>query len=276
LQNNSSIPLFISVDEEGGSVTRLSDKPETEVDELPFMQTLGEINDPKKTYSLSKNLGTQLNSLGFNLDFAPVADINSNPNNPVIGNRSFGDTPEIVSKMIPEVIKGLQSSNVSACLKHFPGHGDTSDDTHDGRVTLDVERERLDSLELIPFSAGIKSDVDFVMVSHISLPKITNDDMPATFSKEIVTDILRSDLNFEKIIITDALDMQAITSYYSSEETAVNCINAGIDIILMPEQLDEAFAAIEKAINDKTINESVIDKSLRRIIKVKLERNIIK
>ena len=275
LQDNSKIPLFISVDEEGGQVSRLSGKPDTGIDHIPPMGTIGENGDPKEAFELGQTLGSGLNSLGFNLNFAPVADINTNPYNPVIGDRSFGSTPEIVSSMVSEEVKGMQSKNVSACLKHFPGHGDTSSDTHTGRVILDVDAERLNETELKPFKAGIESDADFIMISHISLPQITEDDTPSSMSSIIIKDILRKDLNFNGIVITDALNMSAITNYNSSAETALNCINAGVNILLMPDSFKNAFTAIKDAVDNKEIKESLIDESVRKILYIKFKRNII-
>lgn len=276
LQSNSKYGLFISVDEEGGVVSRLGGKPGTGVSVFDSMEEIGKANDSRKAFDVGDTLGKEISALGFNLNFAPIADINTNPQNPVIGNRAFGSNAELVSPMVVEEVLGLQGQNVSACLKHFPGHGDTNDDTHTGFVISEATKERLNTVELKPFQAGITAGVDFVMVAHIELPNVTGNNDPASMSKIIVTDILRNELGFDGIIITDALDMDAISKYYDSGEVAIKCLNAGIDVLLMPKNFPEAYEAIERAVADGTLSESRIDESVRRILTVKYNRGIIR
>lgn len=276
LQNNSKYPLFISVDEEGGIVSRLGRSGNFGVTYFPNMRSIGDSDDESKAFHVGDTLGRELRTLGFNLDFAPVADINTNLNNPVIGNRSFGTTKEVVSKMVVQEILGLQTQKVSATLKHFPGHGDTSTDSHTGLPIVNSDKDRLNSIELVPFKAGIEAGTDFVLTAHIALPNVTGNNMPATMSKDIVTNILREQLEFKNVIITDALDMGAITNNYTMEETVLNCINAGIDIMLMPKDLDVAFHTVQTAIKNGTITEERINESVRRILEIKIKREIIK
>ncbi len=276
LQTNSKYPLFISVDEEGGIVSRLGRSGNFGVTYFPNMSEIGATNDESKAFNVGDTLGKELKALGFNLDFAPIADINTNPNNPVIGNRSFGNTKELVSKMVVAELTGLQGQNVSATLKHFPGHGDTSTDSHTGLALVNSDKKRLESMELVPFKEGINAGADFVLTAHISLPNVTGSNIPATMSKVIVTDILRDELQFKNVVITDALDMGAIANYYSTEEIVTNCINAGIDIMLVPKDLEGAFNAVKKGLENGTITEQRINESVRRILEIKIKRDIIK
>lgn len=275
LQLNSKYPLFISIDEEGGKVSRLGSRGNMGVTKFPPMRSIGDTKDTKQAYNVGVTLGSELKTLGFNLDFAPIADVNTNPNNPVIGDRSFGDNQNLVASMVSEEVKGMQEQNISATLKHFPGHGDTSTDTHTNRAVVNSDINRLKQVELVPFESGIKADVDFILTAHISLPNITGDYTPATMSKEVLTNILRKDLEFKGIIITDALDMDAISKYYTSEEIALNCINAGVDILLMPKNFEEMYSSLLKLVNDGKISEERINESLRRILDVKIERGLI-
>lgn len=275
LQENSKYKMFISVDEEGGIVSRLGSNGHMDVTKYPNMVEIGNTADPSKAYDVGTTLGSQMKVLGFNVDFAPVSDVNTNLNNPVIGKRAFGNTSDIVAKMVPEEVKGLQENNVSATLKHFPGHGDTSTDSHTGLPKVEKTLDDLRSLELLPFKGGIEAGVDFILTAHIDLPNITGTDLPATMSKTIVTDLLRTELGFKNIIITDALNMGAIANNYTTKETILNCIDAGIDIMLMPVELDTATSTIKDAVDNGTITEERINESVKRIIDIKLKRGVI-
>jgi len=209
------------------------------------------------------------------MNFAPVADVNTNPNNPVIGSRSFGSDPEVVGDMVAKMVEGLQSNNICSVIKHFPGHGDTSDDTHTGAVVINHNRERLETVEFIPFKKGIQSGADGVMTAHIQLPEITGNSVPATLSYDVLTGILRNDMNFNKLILTDALEMGAISKYWSPGEAAVNAFNAGADILLMPASLNDAYTGLLEAVRDGRISQERLDQSVRRIVMVKAERNIL-
>lgn len=271
--NNNKIPMLISVDEEGGSVSRM---PE-ELTKFPSNKVIGNKNNDKLSYSVGKVIGEEIHSLGFNMNYAPVLDINSNPNNKVIGNRSFGNNPEIVSRLGIQTMKGLMESNIISVVKHFPGHGDTSIDSHISLPVVQNDLERLNSFEFIPFKKAIENGVDAVMVSHILLPKIDKNN-PATMSKAIVSDILRSNLAFNGVVITDDMTMGAIVQNYSIENAAIKSIDAGVDIIMVCHQyknIKSTIEAIKKAVNiDKTISEERIDESVYRILKLKEKYNL--
>lgn len=271
-QSFSRIPLLVAVDEEGGTVSRLGSNPNMGVTPFPPM---GEIRDRNDTYQVGLTLGSELSGLGFNLDFAPVADIDSNARNPVIGNRAFGRDAETVSKLLEACVLGFQESGLMCTLKHFPGHGDTAEDSHLGYAKSDATLDDLRSQELLPFSAGIAAGAPVVMVGHISLPKITGDNTPATLSPVLVTDLLRTELGFTGLIITDAMNMGAITEHHSSGDAAVLAILAGCDLILMPEDLSQAAQALQNAVETGIITTARIDDSVRRILAMKLSYGIL-
>lgn len=275
LQDASKIPMFISVDEEGGSVSRIASNKKMKTTSFPSMSEIGQTNDEKKAYEVGKTIGNDIQKLGFNLDFAPVADVLTNEKNVEIGDRSFGTDAELVAKMVAQEVKGLQEQNVSATLKHFPGHGDVISDTHKGYVASDTGIKTLRKREFVPFESGIEAGCDFVMVSHINLNKVTQDETPASLSKLVIEDILRGELGFEKIVVTDAMNMQAITKFYEDTEAAKMAVQAGNDMILMPNNLKKAFEGIEEAVEEGEIEEKDIDESVKRILSVKLERGII-
>lgn len=275
MQSASKIPLFISVDEEGGRVSRLGNNANMGITKLPSAQEVGEKNDPNFAYQLGSKLGSELSNLGFNMNFAPVADVNTNPNNRVIGNRSFSSDPEKVGIMVKEIVKGMQNQNVSAVLKHFPGHGDTFKDSHKEAVIIKHDIERLHSIEFIPFKSGISVSVDAIMTAHIIVPEVDSENLPATLSKKILTGILREDLNYDGLIITDSLKMNAIKNYWSSDQAAIMAFKAGADILLMPDSLEKAYNSILNAVIDGDITEDRIDQSIRRILEVKYKRGIL-
>ncbi|HQD29248.1 beta-N-acetylhexosaminidase [Acetivibrio saccincola] len=275
MQSVSKIPLFISVDEEGGRISRLGSNPEMGITKLPPAKEIGETNDPDLAYRLGRKLGSELYSLGFNMNFAPVADVNTNPQNPVIGDRAFSSDPQIAGIMVEQFVKGMQEQNISSVLKHFPGHGDASEDSHKGAVVIEHSIERLREIEFVPFKKGISSGVDAIMTAHIILPEIEPDNLPATLSNKILTGLLREELNFGGLIITDALEMKAIKKHWSSGEASVMAFKAGADILLMPESLEKAYNTILEAVLNGDIAEERIDKSLYRILKVKYKRGIL-
>lgn len=265
-------PIFISVDEEGGIVSRMP----SEMKNIPTNSDIAKYDDENLSYNIGKVIGKEVSSLGFNLNFAPVLDINSNPNNPVIGNRSFGDNEAIVSKLGIATMKGLKDSNVIASVKHFPGHGDTSVDSHVGLPVVEHDLERLKSFELVPFKKAIDAGADMVMVSHIMLPKIDEKE-PATLSKTIITDILRKDMNYNGVVVTDDMTMGAIINNYDIGEAAVKSINAGVDIVMVCHQYDNVIKVIDsikEAVKNGTITEERLDKSVERILKLKDKYNI--
>lgn len=275
-QSYAKIPLFIGVDEEGGIVSRLGSNPSMGVTHHPPMKEIGKTENPEKAYEVGKTLGSELLSLGFNVDFAPVADVLVNSGNSVIGNRSFGTEPETVAKMVSETVRGMQENGVSATLKHFPGHGSTYNDSHTGYTASQRTLEELRGAEFVPFKAGIASGVDFIMVAHITMVNATSDKLPATLSKEVTEGMLKGELGYKGIVITDAMNMGAIANEYTTEEATVKAIQAGCDMILMPKDLTVAHNALIAAVASGEITEERIDESVRKILTLKTEKGMIK
>lgn len=273
-QSFSKIPLFIGVDEEGGAVRRLGKNEILGMTEVGDMADIGKKKDTILAYETAKTIAREIKEFGFNVDFAPVCDVLTNSENTVVSRRSFGSDKDIVSKMSLSFVYGLQDNGVSACLKHFPGHGGTSGDTHDGYSENSGAKEDILKNETEAFRAGIENGCDFVMTGHISIPSITESGIPCSLSDKVVKDILKDEFGFEGIVITDALNMGAIKDNYSVADSAVMAISAGNDMILMPENVSEAFEAIKQNIGSK-ISEERINDSVKRILKVKIKRGII-
>ena len=269
-QSYSKIPLFIGVDEEGGSlVARIANNPNFQVPTFPDMKEIGASGDPYKAYEVGSSIGSYLKKYGFNMDFAPDADVLINPENTAIGSRSFGSDPQLVSQMVAEEVKGLEEQNVTAVLKHFPGHGSTAEDSHNGAAVVNRSLEELRSAEFLPFEAGIQAGADVVMVGHLQVPQIIPDDTPASLSSVMITDILRNELGFDGLVITDSLSMGAVTEYYTPAEAAVMCMQAGGDMLLIPEDFHQAYQGVLDAVNNQTLSEERINESLTRILRVK-------
>ena len=269
-QSYSEIPLFIGVDEEGGSlVARIANHPNFDVEKFPDMAEIGATGDPSRAYEVGSTIASYLKDYGFNLDFAPDADVLTNPNNTAIGVRSFGSDPDMTAQMVEQAEKGFQDHQVSAVIKHFPGHGGTTTDSHNGAAIVDRSLEELRSAEFLPFEAGIQAGVDMVMVGHLQVPQVISDDTPASLSSEMITDVLRNELGYDGIVITDSLSMGAITTYYTSADAAVKCIQAGVDMLLMPYSFTEAYQGVLDAVNSGEISEERINESVTRILKVK-------
>lgn len=270
-RNTMIYPVFLAVDEEGGSVSRVAGAGLAE--NVGDMSEIGSTCDPEKAKEAGTTIGTYLSQFGFNVDFAPVADVVS-AENAVIGNRSFGSDPNVVGTMVAAEVQGLQESGVSACLKHFPGIGDTTTDTHDEKAVSEKTLEDMQQTDLPAFQSGIDAGADFVMVSHMSLPNVVGDDTPCSLSGAVISDLLRNQLGYNGIVITDALDMSAITDSYSSAEAAVKAIEAGADMLLMPENFEEAYQGVLDAVQNGTISEDRINESLKRIYRVKYRDRI--
>ena len=270
-RNTMIYPVFLAVDEEGGSVSRVAGAGLA--DDVGDMSEIGSTCDPEKAKEAGTAIGTYLSQFGFNVDFAPVADVVS-AENAVIGNRSFGSDPNVVGTMVAAEVQGLQESGVSACLNHFPGIGDTTTDTHDEKTVSEKTLEDMQQTDLPAFQSGIDAGADFVMVSHMSLPNVIGDDTPCSLSGAVISDLLRNQLGYNGIVITDALDMSAITDSYSSAEAAVKAIEAGADMLLMPENFEEAYQGLLEAVQNGTISEDRINESLKRIYRVKYRDRI--
>lgn len=262
----SNYPIFLAVDEEGGDVSRVANS-KVEVTKVDDMAAVGAGGDASQAAEAGTTIGSYLSEIGFNVDFAPVADVAGEGS--ALGNRSFGSDPQIVGEMVANAVGGIEGTGVSACLKHFPGLGSTSEDTHDGRVEITKSLEEMRASDFVPFSTGIEAGADFVMVSHATAPALDEDNVPSSLSKKVITDILRGELGFEGVVITDALDMTAITDYYTPEEAAVMALEAGADMLLMPEDFEKAYQAVLAAVQDGTIPEERINESLDRIYRVK-------
>lgn len=274
MQQQSSISLFIGIDEEGGTVSRIAKSENFAVPKFESMQIIGETQNVKNAQNVGQTIGSYLKKYGFNLDFAPVADINTNPDNIVIGDRSFGNDPDLVAEMVAAEILGLHNSGIMSCVKHFPGHGDTKSDTHTEYVIVDKTWGELKMCELIPFINSLDT-TDMVMISHISTPNITEDELPASLSTEMIEGKLRKELGYKGVVISDSMSMGAITEVYSSSDSAVKAILAGTDIILMPENFVDAYNGIYNAVITGVISESRIDESLLRILSLKVRYNLI-
>ncbi|MED1470560.1 beta-N-acetylhexosaminidase [Bacillus salipaludis] len=263
------MPLLLSVDQEGGSVSRLPGG----LINFPTNKVIGAINNTQFSYKVGSILGRELKGFGFNLDFAPVLDVNSNPHNPVIGNRSFGNNPEIVSKLGIQTMKGIQSQNIIPTIKHFPGHGDTDVDSHLELPIVNKTLTQLKKLELIPFERAINHGADVVMVAHILLPKL-DDHFPASMSKKIMIEILRKQLNFSGVVITDDMTMQAITNHFTIGRASVESVMAGSDIILVAHDYNkivETISSLKTAVQKGEISEQRINDSVSRIIQLKIK-----
>ncbi len=265
------LPAFLSVDEEGGTVTRISRTGRFDVPDIVSMSEIGKTGDAESARQTGTVIGGYLSDLGFNVDFAPVADVLSNPQNTVVKFRSFGDDPQLVADMSLALAAGLKEQGIISTFKHFPGHGATAGDTHAGYAYTEKSLEQLQQCELVPFKGAIEQNAGFIMVGHISLPNVTGGDTPASLSPVIIEGVLRGQMGYDGVVVTDAMNMGAIVQQYSSSEAAVKALLAGADIILMPKDFREAYQGVIDAVNNGTLPLERIDQSLRRILTVKLQ-----
>ena len=260
---------LLCIDEEGGRIARIAKNENFDVEVIGPMADIGKTGDPKNAYHAGNVIGTYLTKYGFDIDFAPVADVNTNPDNIIIGDRAFSDKPEVAAPMVVSYLQGLKDAGVTGCVKHFPGHGDTKTDTHFGYASTQKTWAEMLQCEMVTFKAGIDWGCQLIMTAHIGTPNVTGSDVPATMSSVILQDKLRGELGYQNIIITDGMEMGAITTQYTSEEAAVNSIKAGVDIVLGPKNFVPAFEAVLKAVEEGTITEERINQSVRRILKMK-------
>lgn len=270
-KERTGFPIFLSVDEEGGQVARVGSNPAFGVEKIGNMSDVGSRGDTQEAYEVGSTIGAYLSDLGFNMDAAPDTDVLTNPDNQVVKYRSFSSDPQLVTEMAASELKGLNEQGIIGMYKHFPGHGGTTDDSHEGYAYVDDTLEELKSGAFVPFQDGIDNGIQVIMVSHISCPNVTGDNTPATLSKMMITDILRNDMGFDGMVITDAMNMGAITAQYSSSQAAVAALNAGVDMLLMPEDFQSAYQGVLGAVKDGTVSEERIDESVRRILELKLE-----
>lgn len=257
--------MFVCIDEEGGDIVRIGDNPNFDV---PWFLPAAECDDP---YTMYMEISIYLREYGFNLNFAPVADISVDGGG-VIGSRAFGSDPQTVCSKLEDSLEVFRNFGVISCLKHFPGHGAASADSHFGAALVDKSLDELTKYEFLPFVTGVKEGAPFVMVGHITVPEVTGD-LPSTLSPEMMS-ILRNDLGFEGVIITDSFWMEAITDEFGSGEASLMALEAGADIVLMPDDLDEAYKAVKAAVESGELTEEEIDAKIERILKVKKEYGI--
>lgn len=261
---------FISVDEEGGTVVRVADNPGFDVPNVGDMCDIGNTGDVEYAEEVAKTIAGYLLPLGFNTDFAPCCDVANNPESDTMLYRSFGSDPQMVADMVSAQVRGFYEAGILCCAKHFPGIGAAEGDSHDESIFSQKTLEEIDECELVPFKAAIDAGVPMVMVSHMSMPEITGDDTPASVSSAIVTDILRNQLRYDGLVLTDSLGMGAVSGY--GPQAAVMALQAGCDMPLMPEDFFAAYQAVLDAVADGTLTEERIDESLLRIMRVKIPR----
>ncbi|WP_435171645.1 beta-N-acetylhexosaminidase [Paenibacillus glycanilyticus] len=273
LQRESAIPLLISLDQEGGMVSGI----EQGITLMPGNMALGAAGDEAAVYNAALFSGTELRAMGLNMNFAPCIDVNNNPLNPVIGVRSYGENPELVGRMGSAAVKGYQTAGITATVKHFPGHGDTSTDSHHELPLVAHDRKRLHEVELVPFKRAIASGVDAIMTAHVIFPAYESRPIPATLSHPILTGLLRGELGFEGVITTDCLEMNAVSQGVGVGEGAVMAIEAGADLVLISHQIHlqvEGLKAVIKAVREGRISESRINESVVRLLNLKEKRGL--
>ncbi len=292
MSSETGMPMFICVDQEGGMVNRVSFGTTSSGN-----MALAATGSSALAEESAKMLGDEISALGFNMDFAPVSDVNSNPANPIIGVRSFSDDPQTVSEYVASFIKGLRAAGISTALKHFPGHGNVGEDSHTHLPCSEFTLEEIRQCDLIPFQAGIEEGTDMIMTAHIQFPEIEKETyvstqdgkevtLPATLSRTIINDLLRNEMGYDGIVITDSMVMEAIASHFDPADAAVLAINAGVDILLCPVDLyndseldtlpkmDEYMAALVKRVEAGDIKTEELDDSVFRILKLKKEKNL--
>lgn len=270
-QKYSSIGLFVATDEEGGVVNRLMDTVGTTyIGSMYYYKDDGDETAYENAYTIANDMS----ALGFNLDFAPVADVWSNPDNTVIGERVYSDDYAQAAELVGNAVKGFNDGGVMCTLKHFPGHGDTAEDSHYSSAYVHRTKEEIMADEMQPFRSGIEAGAEFVMVGHLIVPDI--DEVPATLSYKIATGILRDELKFEGVVITDSFEMESIADNYSVDDAVVMSVKAGMDMILQPKDMASAVNSIEQAVADGELSEDRIDESVRRILTLKESRGLLK
>lgn len=270
-QELQGLPLFLAIDEEGGTVARLGNHEAFDLPKIENMAEIGAQQDGDRAYEVGAVIGGYLKEYGFNMDFAPDADVLTNPDNQVVADRSFGSDPELVAQLSGRMAAGLRDQGIMPVFKHFPGHGATAEDTHEGFAVADRTLDELKEKELVPFARAAADGAECIMAAHISVPQVTGDDTPASLSSVMLTDVLRGDLGFDGLIVTDALNMGAITEHYTSGEAAVAALKAGADLLLMPEDFGAALEGVLKAVESGEISEDRLDQSVLRILERKTE-----
>ena len=264
LQRRSRLPLLVSADLEWGAGMRV-----VGATAFPQIMAVGATGDPRDAYQIGAAAAVEGRAVGIHVNFAPDADVNNNPANPIINVRSFGEDPRSVSRLVTEYVRGLHDNAMLATLKHFPGHGDTQTDSHLGLPVITAGYARLDSLELVPFRAGIAAGADVVMSAHIAFPALTGTDEPGTLSSAVLTGLLRDSLRFGGLVVTDALTMGGIVAQYGAGEASVRAFLAGSDLLLMPADPDSALEAMTAAVASGRIARERLTASVRRVLEIK-------
>lgn len=266
-----NVAPFIAVDEEGGTVVRVADNEAFGAQDVGDASALGSAGDTEAAKRAAEQIADYLMPLGFNLDFAPVADVVDPLRSDTMGLRSFSSDAAVAADMVRAEVEGFRDKKMLCCAKHFPGIGAAAGDSHEGAITIEATNEELETVDLVPFRAAIEAGVPMIMVGHVSLPNIVGDSTPAPLSSAVVQGMLRDSLGYTGIIVTDSLSMGAITDYYTPAEAAVAALKAGCDIPLMPERLDEAYQGVLSAVQVGELTEERLDESLTRILTAKQE-----
>ena len=269
-QDACGLPLLVGVDEEGGTVSRIGGNPGFAIPNVGNMADVGATNDPTQAQAVAQTIGGYLCDLGFNLNFAPDSAICGNPATDVMALRSFGTDPALVSDMVSAQVKGFANAGVLCCAKHFPGIGGMTGDSHEGAIVTQNTLDELRIGELAPFEAAIEADVPMVMVGHLTAPNAFGNDVPASLNPAAVTDLLRGELGFQGLVITDSLSMGAVGDFCTPDQAGVMALLAGADLVLMPEDFASAYRGVLDAVCAGTLSEDRIDQSVMRIVKAKL------
>ena len=268
-QSISKVPLLIGMDAEWGIGMRLDD-----AFSFPYNMTLGAIEDELLVYKVGERIGKHANRLGVHINFAPVVDINTNPDNPIIGSRSFGEDKFNVTKKAIAYLKGMQSTNLMGSAKHFPGHGDTQTDSHYTLPLISFDKERIYDVELYPYKKLIENNLSSVMTAHINVPSLQKGNLPSTLSNNIINNILKNELSFNGLIVTDALDMKGVVDFTKKEYADVSAMKVGNDILLMPNDLEESVKQIKKALARKKIPNERLQESVKKILMAKYKAGL--
>lgn len=265
----SNLPALLAIDEEGGSVVRAASNEAFGLPRFPDAAELGESGNAEAVYEEGKSIGAYLRRLGFNLDFAPDADVLTNPDNTVVARRAYSPDPALVAQMADAFAQGLLCEQVLPCYKHFPGHGNTAEDTHEGYAYSSKSLAELESCELIPFASGIQNGIPMIMAGHISLPAVTQEDTPASLSPVLVQHLLKEQMGFSGVVVSDAMNMGALADHYDSSEAVLKALEAGVDLILMPGDLQANWQAVIQAVQSGRLSQERLDDAVRRILMLK-------